>query len=139
MLLYIGAGTDMSPLLLPYERFVFIDQCPSNTTGHMGWRKDVATGKNVPVPYKNFYKNVRQNIRRLGFSIEHTCVTSGEWEFTLTGARTCRLLYFIDTVYPKLSEHIARVVAQCDALFVRGYTKVHIQVAGTKDGLYRGN
>lgn len=123
MLLYVGAGTDMSPLLLPHQDFVFIDQCPSNTTGHMGLKKDVVTGKYVPVPYKHFYRNVRQNIRRLGFRCKHVCVQSSEWEFILTSElKTCRLLYFVNTVYPNLKEDVSKVVARCDALFVRGYT-----------------
>lgn len=123
MLLYVGAGTDMSPLLLPHQHFVFIDQCPSNTTGHMGWKKDNEKQKYIPVPYKHFYRNVRQNMRRLGFKCKNVCIAPTQWEFTLScELKTCRLTYFVNTVYPYLREDVAKMVARCDALFVRGYT-----------------
>ena len=114
MLLYIGAGTDMSPLLLPHENeFVFLDQCPMNSTGHMGMRRDAVTGNYVPIPYHNFYKNIRQNLRRLGFRCLYVQKTrEEEWEFVLSyETRQIHLLYFVNTVYPKWNDRVASVVS----------------------------
>lgn len=64
-LLYIGAGTDASPLLLKqYNEFVFLDQCPDNKTGHMGFTFE--SGHKVVIPYKRFFENLRRRILHLG-------------------------------------------------------------------------
>lgn len=126
-LLYIGAGTDASPLLLKqYKEFVFLDQCPDNSTGHMGFRYE---GKKlVPVPYKNFYSNVRRRIRHLGMNILSTERSNNLWVFEIQRkGDTATLWYHVNRVFPKVPDKTLSDIQNCTALYISGWLP-HIRV-----------
>jgi hypothetical protein len=121
-LLYIGAGTDMSPLLLTqYARFVFIDQCPDNSTGHMGYH--LQDNNKVPVPYKSFKSNIQRNIRQLGITIDSVSEVHNDlWVFDLKRFdKTISLKYHVNQVYPDVSQNVIDDISSASSLFIRGF------------------
>jgi hypothetical protein len=120
-LLYIGAGTDASPLLLKqYTEFIFVDQCPDNTTGHMGFTFEGR--RKVMIPYKRFYQNVRRRILHLGMTITSTQKQDKLWVFTIDrNQKQITLRYHVNRVFPKIPKKVQDEIAGCKALYISGY------------------
>lgn len=125
-LLYIGAGTDMNPLLLPtFVHYVFVDQFPNNSNGPMGY--EFIKNKKVCIPYTDFYVNIRRNIQRLGMKINKSEKEDKVWIFYITRNKEENILlkYHVNLEFPNLSLDAFHDVAQCSALFICGFIPHH--------------
>lgn len=120
-LLYIGAGTDATPLLLKqYNEYIFLDQCPDNSTGHMGFTFEGR--RKVMIPYKRFYQNVRRRILHLGMKIMSTQKHDKLWVFTINrNHKPITLRYHVNRVFPKVPKKVQDELAGCRALYIVGY------------------
>ena len=108
----------MSPLLLNgYEHYVFVDQCPDNSTGHMGFDLN-----EVPIRCTNFFSNVRRNILKLNLDITDVRKGDNIWIFALKHhKKTIIMRYDVNQVFPRMAKQAIADINKCTALFVRGY------------------
>ena len=143
---YIGAGTDIVPVLDPslphFDEYIFIDSRPNNEYGNSEW--------NIPGFYcKNFISNLKKVYKHHGFTIASNDTENSLIIFTgMVNEKEKTVYYFYSVAFP---EHVNNFpllknkLHNFDALIVCGYDpdssilnygKNQITIIGNDDTVY---
>ena len=118
---YIGAGTDVSPIkfLRNVKDFVYIDCQPFSEFGTKvhkctpGWCSEKCVGFSRP----RFLPRLKESMERIG--MKYRKISDNELEFT--NERGQRVTYFINTAMPDHINRVKRRIRNFDNLIVMGH------------------